>query len=267
MKTLRSISMRFARPALLLLAAAASIIVFQKTALAESIVPSVTINTSSSGEVTNSEVYSGLKLVILFTLLGFLPSLVMAATCFTRIAIVLSLTRQALGTVQTPPNQVLMGLSLFLTFAVMGPIFDQIYEKAVVPYADDQIGHKEALQAAFTPLRSFMLRHTRENDLNLFIEITRTPTPEDPESLGPSVVVPAFLVSELNSAFQIAFLIYLPFLILDMIISSVLTSMSMITLPPTVISLPIKLMLFVMIDGWHLIIGNLVKSYHVYGGG
>ena len=244
---------------------AATVAVFHSTAAAESLMPSVTINTSSSGEVTNSEVYSGLKLVILFTLLGFLPSLVMVATCFTRIAIVLSLTRQALGTVQTPPNQVLMGLSLFLTFAVMGPIFDQIYEKALVPYAEDQIGHKEAMQEAFKPLRGFMLRHTRENDLNLFIEITRTQTPEDPESLGPAVVVPAFLISELNSAFQIAFLIYLPFLILDMIISSVLTSMSMITLPPTVISLPIKLMLFVMIDGWHLIIGNLVKSYHVYG--
>ena len=256
---------RFWRPALIAAGLASFVAVFHSNALAEPIIQSVTINTSSSGEITNSEVYSGLKLVILFTLLGFLPSLVMVATCFTRIAIVLSLTRQALGTVQTPPNQVLMGLSLFLTFAVMGPIFDQIYEKALAPYADDQISHKEALQQAFMPLRTFMLRHTRENDLNLFIEITRTQTPEDPESLGPSVVVPAFLVSELNSAFQIAFLIYLPFLILDMIISSVLTSMSMITLPPTVISLPIKLMLFVMIDGWHLIIGNLVKSYHVYG--
>ncbi len=232
-------------------------------ASAESVLPSITINTSSSSSVTNSEIFTGLKLSILLSALAFIPSILMSVTCFTRIAVVLALTRQALGTAQTPPNQVILGLAVFLTFAVMGPIFNEIYTKAVVPYSEDQIGHAEAAQKAFEPLRTFMLRHTREADLSLFLEVTKTEPPESPELLGPSVVIPAFLVSELNSAFQIAFLIYLPFLILDMIISSVLTSMSMITLPPTVISLPIKLMLFVVIDGWHLIIGNLIKSYHV----
>lgn len=224
--------------------------------------PAITINTLSGNNVTNSEVYTGLKLMVLLSSLVFIPSLIMTATCFTRIAIVLSMTRQALGTAQTPPNQILLGLAMLLTFSIMGPIFTEIYDKAIVPYSEDQISHSEAFTKAFTPLRAFMLRHTREEDLNLFIEIAHQETPDSPEALGPTVVIPAFVLSELNSAFQIAFLIYLPFIILDMIISSVLTSMSMITLPPTVISLPIKLMLFVVIDGWHLIIGNLIKSYH-----
>lgn len=238
------------------------IITFPIHALADSFSPSLTINTSTSPEISNKEVFAGLKLAALLMSLTFIPSLIMTATCFTRIAIVLGIARQALGTAQTPPNQVVMGLALFLTFTIMSPTFEEIYSKAIVPYTEDQIGHQEALQLAFVPLKEFMLRHTREQDLALFVDITKQKMPESPESLGPTVVIPAFLISELNTAFQISFLIYLPFLILDMIISSVLTSMSMITLPPTVISLPIKLMLFVVIDGWHLIIGNLVKSYH-----
>jgi flagellar biosynthesis protein FliP len=230
---------------------------------AESLIPAVTINTSASKDVSNTEIYTGLKLTLLLSALVFLPSIIMTATCFTRIAIVLSITRQALGTAQTPPNQILLGLSLFLTIAIMNPVFQDIYANAIEPFTEDQIAPKEALQKAFDPLKTFMLRHTREQDLNLFMEITKTEGVQEPKDLGPTVVIPAFVLSELNSAFQIAFLIYLPFLILDIIISSVLTSMSMITLPPTVISLPIKLMLFVVIDGWALIIGNLVKSYHV----
>lgn len=238
------------------------IIIYPAQVNADALTPAITINTASSGKVTSSEIFTGLKLSLLITGLTFLPSLFMTATCFTRVAIVLSLTRQALGVAQTPPNQILLGLALFITFAVMAPTFTEMYENAFVPYSEDQIGTKEALDRAFKPLRAFMLRHTREQDLALFIDITKSQLPDSPESLGPQVVIPAFAISELNSAFQIAFLIYLPFLILDMIISSVLTSMSMITLPPTVISLPIKLMLFVIIDGWHLIIMNLVQSYH-----
>lgn len=229
---------------------------------ADGVVPTIQINTAAPGDMTSTEVYSGLKLALLLTALTFVPSILMTTTCFTRIAIVLALARQGLGLAQTPPNQVLLGLALFLTFAVMGPIFEEVYSNAIVPYSEDQIGHQEAYERAFKPLRGFMLRHTREQDLALFIDITKTEAPESPESLGANVIVPAFLLSELNSAFQIGFLIFLPFLILDMIISSVLTSMSMITLPPTVISLPIKLMLFVVIDGWSLIITNLVRSYH-----
>lgn len=232
-------------------------------ALGDPSVPTVAINMASSSSVSNQEVFSGLKIAFLVSSLVLIPSLIMSMTCFTRIAIVLGLARQALGTAQTPPNQVIVGLAMFLTFAIMGPVFSQIYQNSLLPYSEDQIGHAEAFDKAFQPLREFMLRHTREEDLALFLEVRRMEIPESPESLDPTIVVPAFIVSELNSAFQIAFLIFLPFLILDMIISSVLTSMSMITLPPTVISLPIKLMLFVIIDGWHLIIGNLVRSYHV----
>ncbi len=237
-------------------------ILFPALAYAEGVLPSVTINTSSSSEVTNSEVYSGLKLSFLVSSLVFLPSIVMTTTCFTRIAIVLAMTRQALGVGNTPPNQVLLALSLFLSFVVMEPVLNEIYTKAVVPYTEEQITHQEALKAAFSPLRSFMLRQTREQDLGLFLEITKTKKPETPADLSPLVVIPAFVISELNTAFQISFLIFVPFLVLDMIISSVLTSMSMITLPPTIISLPIKLLLFVVIDGWHLIIGNLIKTYN-----
>ena len=225
--------------------------------------PLLTINTNSNPEVSNLEVFSALKIAMLVSLLVLLPSLLMTVTCFPRIAIVLSMARQALGTAQTPPNQLIIGLALFLTMAIMGSTFERIYNEAVIPYADDQIGHGEALQRTYAPLRDFMLPHTRQQDLELFVEITKTKPPETPEELGANVVIPAFIVSELNTAFQIGFLIYLPFLILDMVVSSVLTSMSMITLPPTVISLPIKLILFVMIDGWSLIIGNLVASYHM----
>lgn len=238
-----------------------AIVLLPQCALAEVSIPAITINTSSKGGISEPEVWAGMKLAFLVSSLAFLPSLLMTMTCFTRIAIVLALTRQALGLMQTPPNQVLLGLALFLTFAIMGPVFNDVYQGAILPYSEDQIGTKEALEKGFKPLREFMLHHTRERDLDLFMEITHTENPGDPELLGPSVVVPSFLLSELSSAFQIGFLIFLPFLVLDMIISSVLTSMSMITLPPTVISLPIKLMLFVLINGWGLIIGNLVKGY------
>lgn len=225
-------------------------------------VPSISINTNADAEVSSGEVFSALKLALLVSSLVLLPSVLMTVTCFPRIAIVLGMARQALGTAQTPPNQVILGLALFLTFAIMGDTFNRIYKEAIIPYSDDQLTHSEAFKAAFAPLRDFMLPLTREQDLELFVEISKTPMPESPEQLSAVVVIPAFVVSELNTAFQIAFLIYVPFLILDMVISSVLTSMSMITLPPTVISLPIKLMLFVIVDGWSLIIGNLVNSYH-----
>ena len=230
----------------------------------QSFQPSLIINTVNGKGLSNSEVFTGLKLSLLLSLLTLLPSLILSITCFSRIAIVLSLTRQAIGTGQTPPTQVLVGLAMFLTVAVMNPVFEQVYTEAFVPYSEDQLTHEQALSKAFAPLRTFMLKQTRQEDLELFIEILRQDPPDSPEELGPSVVIPAFILSELNTAYQIAFLIFLPFLILDMIISSVLTSMSMITLPPTVISLPLKLMLFVLVDGWHLIIGNLVKSYTMH---
>ncbi len=244
-----------------LLVAALLLLICPNVSAAATINPSLTINTSKSTGISDTEVYSGFKLALFVSSLVFIPSLLMCMTCFTRIAIVLALTRQSLGLMQSPPNQVLLGLALFLTFAVMGPTFHEIYQNSFLPYSEDQIGTQEAIDKGFKPLREFMLKHTREQDLNLFMEIAKVDPPETPESLTPMVVIPAFLLSELNTAFQIGFLIFLPFLVLDMIVSSVLTSMSMITLPPTIISLPLKLMLFVVINGWSLIIGNLVKSY------
>ncbi len=238
---------------------------FPAVAAAEAFAPSITINTSSKGEMTNTEVYTGLKLSILLSAMVFIPTIIMTVTCFPKIAIVLALTRQALGIGQTPPNQVLLGLSLFLTFAIMSPVFQRIYQESIVPYTEDQIGNEDMLKKMYAPLREFMLPQTREKDIVLFTEITKSEIPESPEKIGATVLIPAFVISELSAAFQIAFLIYLPFLVLDLIISSVLTSMSMITLPPTVISLPIKLMLFVLIDGWGLILGNLVRTYTQYG--
>ena len=225
--------------------------------------PVVSFNTQGTTNFSKGDVYAALKISTMMSALVFLPSVLMAVTCFPRIAIILSTTRQALGTAQTPPNQVLIGLALFLTFAIMGPQFNEIYEKAFVPYSNDDLDVSGALKAGYEPLRKFMLPLTREDDLKLFLDITKIETPKSPEEIPASVLIPAFVVSELNTSFKIAFLIYVPFLVLDMIISSVLTSMSMITLPPTVISLPIKLLLFVMIDGWSLIISNLVKTYAV----
>lgn len=223
--------------------------------------PVVAFNTQTSSEFSKGDVYAALKISTMMSALVFLPSVLMAVTCFPRIAIILSTTRQALGTAQSPPNQVLLGLALFMTFAIMGPQFKEIYEKAYIPYSDDALSFSEAVEAGFAPLRKFMLPLTREDDLKLFIDITNSKTPDSPDNVSATILIPAFVVSELNTSFKIAFLIYVPFLVLDMIISSVLTSMSMITLPPTVISLPIKLLLFVMIDGWSLIISNLVKTY------
>jgi flagellar biosynthetic protein FliP len=189
--------------------------------------------------------------------------MILTMTCFTRIAVVLGMTRTALGTQSMPPNMIITGLALFLTMAIMNPIFVEMYEGGVKPFMDGQMDEKQAIEKAFSPLKKFLVRHAREKDLALFLDITKSPIPEDVQDVPFQVAVPAFVLSELNLAFQIGFLIALPFLVLDMVVSSVLTSMSMITLPPVVISLPLKLMLFVLVDGWHLIIGSLVATYHV----
>jgi len=184
-------------------------------------------------------------------------------TCFTRIAVVLSMTRTALGTQQMPPNIVITGLALFLTISIMNPVFQEMYAEGVAPYMDGQMDPSEAIRKVGEPLKRFLVNHAREKDLALFLEITRSEYPEEPEDVPFQVAVPAFILSELNTAFQIGFLVALPFLVLDMVVSSVLTSMSMITLPPVVISLPLKLMLFVVVDGWYLIVGSLVQTYQV----
>jgi flagellar biosynthetic protein FliP len=226
-------------------------------------VPDLSIKIGSSEVSSGGSVPAALKLAFLLSALAFAPALMLTMTCFTRIAVVLGMTRTALGTMTMPPNMVITGLALFLTFAIMQPVFGKMYADGFQPYMEGQMDEREALEKGFKPMKEFLVKHSRDKDIALFLDITKTEAPEDLDDIPFSVAVPAFVLSELNLAFQIGFLIALPFLILDMVVSSVLTSMSMITLPPVVISLPLKLMLFVIVDGWHLIIGSLVKTYTV----
>ena len=192
-----------------------------------------------------------------------MPAAILSTTSFVRIIIVLSILRQALGTAQTPPNQVLLGIALFLTFFVMSPVIEDIYETAAKPYIDNQISAEEAMSHAVTPLRRFMLNQTRESDLQLFTEISRRTDIESPDDAPMSIIVPSFMVSELKTAFQIGFLVFIPFLVIDLVVSSVLMSMGMMMLSPMLISLPFKIMLFVLVDGWALILGTLARSFFI----
>jgi len=203
-----------------------------------------------------------LELVALLTILSLAPSIVIMLTSFTRIAIVLNFVKQALGTQSAPPNQMVMGLSLFLTFFVMAPTFNRVNEEAIQPYLAHEIDYKEGLDKAIKPIREFMLRQTSEHDLALFIRAARLPNPNTIDDLGMWTIIPAFIISELKTAFIIGFLIYVPFLIIDMSIASILMSMGMMMLPPMMVSMPFKLILFVMVDGWNLIIQQLLLSFH-----
>lgn len=225
--------------------------------------PDISINVGGEQLLGGGTIASTLKLVFMISVISFAPALILTCTCFTRIAVVLSMTRTALGVQQMPPNLVITGMSLFLTAAIMSPVFNAGYKEGIVPFLDQQMDYSEAAEKAFKPLKHFLVRHSREKDLALFIDITKSELPASPSDVSMMVAIPAFVLSELNTAFQIGFLIALPFLVLDMVVSSVLTSMSMITLPPVVISLPLKLMLFVLVDGWHLIISSLVQTYRV----
>jgi flagellar biosynthesis protein FliP len=201
------------------------------------------------------------QIVALLTVLSLAPAILVTLTAFVRIVIVLSFLRQAVGTQSMPPNQVIVSLALFLTFFVMLPTLHEMNDQAVTPYQRNEIGDTEALRRAYDPLRRFMLRQTREKDLALFVGATGAPRPETAADVPPQALMPAFLISELKTAFQMGFLIYVPFLILDMVIASILTSMGMITLPPALISLPFKLMLFVLVDGWNVLTGSIVQSF------
>lgn len=247
----------------MLLLAAGHLLLPELAVGAESSLPDVSIKIGDADLSSDGSISAALKLVLLISAITFAPALIMTATSFTRIAVVLGMTRTALGTQQMPPNMVVTGLALFLTFAIMSPVFSEMYTEGVSPYMEGQMATSEAIEKAGAPLKKFLLTNTREKDIGLFLEITRTETPEEAKNIPFHVAIPAFVLSELNTAFQIGFLIALPFLVLDMVVSSVLTSMSMITLPPVVISLPLKLMLFVIVDGWHLIISSLVRTYQV----
>jgi flagellar biosynthetic protein FliP len=201
--------------------------------------------------------------LLFFTALSFIPAVLLLMTSFTRIVIVLSLLRQAIGTQAAPPNQVIIGLSLFLTFFVMGPTLDKIYAQAYQPYQAGQVNFEQALSEAEKPLRSFMLKQTRQSDLSLFAKMARIDPSVNMADVPFKVLVPAFVTSELKSAFQIGFLIFIPFLIIDMIVASVLMSLGMMMLSPVLVALPFKLMLFVLADGWNLLLGSLAASFVV----
>lgn len=213
-------------------------------------------------EATSPEqVSTALQVVFLLTILTLAPAILIMMTSFTRIAVVFSLLRNALGTQQMPPAQIIVGLSLFLTFFIMAPVFHQVNQKALGPYLDGKIGQTEFLKRAAGPIREFMFHQTRKKDLGLFMRIAGQARPFNKDDVPLTSLVPAFVISELKTAFTIGFLLYVPFLVIDMVVASVLLSMGMMMLPPVMVSLPFKLMLFVLVDGWYLIVGSLVKSF------
>jgi flagellar biosynthetic protein FliP len=222
-------------------------------------IPNIQITIGESGEPADLAVK--IKILLLITILSVAPTILIMLTSFTRMVVVFSFLRQAMGTQQMPPNQVLISLALFLTFFVMMPVWNEINEKALTPLLDKEIPYEIALDRAAQPLKAFMLKQTREKDLALLMNISQANKPQSASDVSLTTLVPAFVISELRVAFQIGFLIYVPFLILDMVVSCVLLSMGMLMLPPIMISLPFKLLLFVLVDGWYLIVGSLIRSF------
>ena len=214
------------------------------------------------GNSATQQTGTSLQILMLLTVLSLAPAVLMMMTSFTRIIIVLSFVRNALGTQQLPPNQVLVGLSLFLTFFIMTPTWNQINANAVQPYMKNQITQTEALVKAEEPIRMFMFKQTREKDLELFVGLSKMERPKTYRNVPTYVLIPAFVISELKTAFQMGFAIFIPFIVIDMIVSSTLMSIGMMMLPPMMISLPFKLLLFVLVDGWHLVVESLVTSFH-----
>lgn len=220
--------------------------------------PAVTSTPAGGGGTTYSLT---IQTLLLMTALTFIPAAVLMMTGFTRIIIVLSLLRHALGTQTSPPNQVLVGLALFLTFFVMSPVLDRVYSEAYLPLSENRINFMQAAERAAIPMRSFMLKQTREADLALFASIAKIEKIENPEDVPLRILVPAFVISELKTAFQIGFILFIPFLVIDMVVASLLMSMGMMMMSPVMVALPFKLMLFVLVDGWHLVIGSLMQSF------
>jgi flagellar biosynthetic protein FliP len=202
-----------------------------------------------------------MQIIFVLTILSIVPGILVLTTCFTRLAIVFSFLRHALGVQQTPPNQIIIGLALFLTFFIMQPVWQRIHQEAIIPYQQHEIAGEEFVKRGMKPLKDFMLKQTRQKDLALFVALAHQEKPQNADALSLTTVIPAFAISELKTAFQIGFVLYIPFIILDMVISSILLSMGMMMLPPVMISLPFKLMLFVLVDGWNLLVDSLVKSF------
>ncbi len=238
---------------------AGALLILALPSAAQTPLPKITIGVDQAG--SPQDVAVTIQILVLLTLLTLAPSILIMMTSFTRIVVVLHFIRQAIGTQQMPPNQVLIGLALFLTLFTMQKTIREIYDRAWVPYDKGQITIQEAYKAGQEPLKEFMLRQTREKDLALFAQMSDMPQPERPQDLPLTVIVPGFIISELRIAFQIGFLVYMPFLIIDMVVSSILMSMGMLMLPPIMISLPFKVLLFVLVDGWYLIVQSVVIGF------
>lgn len=215
----------------------------------------------NSDDNTPEATVGTVRLLILMTILTLAPSFLILTTCFTRIAVVLSFLRNALGTQQAPPNQLLIGLALFLTFFVMQPVYTQVMDEAITPFLEETISQEEAIDLAVVPMKEFMLKETREKDLALFLRASDSENVAEPMDLSLTTIIPAFAISELKTAFSIGFIIYIPFLVIDMVVASILMSMGMMMLPPVMISLPFKILLFVLVDGWYLVVESLLTSF------
>ncbi|NCB38232.1 MAG: flagellar biosynthetic protein FliP [Erysipelotrichia bacterium] len=222
-------------------------------------IPAISIQVDPSRE--RGQLGTGLQILILLTILSLAPSILIMLTSFTRTLIVLSFVRRALGTQQEPSNQIIIGLALFITFFTMSPVIDQVYQKGLKPYIDREINYVEAYNQSISPIRAFMFKHTRKTDLALFAGMEGGPKPQTKDDVSTLSLIPAFITSELRTAFQMGVVIYLPFLVIDMVVASLLMSMGMMMLPPVMISLPFKILLFVMVDGWNLVIRSIVLSF------
>ncbi|WHN66108.1 flagellar type III secretion system pore protein FliP [Cysteiniphilum sp. QT6929] len=242
---------------------AISFTLWSQHALANDLLQIPGLNLSLSSSASNhTQISTSLQIITLLTVLSLAPSILIMLTAFTRIVIVLSMLRHAFGLQQTPPNSVIISLSLFLTFFVMAPVFSQIYTQAAKPYLEEKLEAKPALDKAITPLRAFMIKQTQEDDMALILKLSHSAQPKTADDIPLYKLIPAFMLSELQTAFKIGFIIFLPFLLVDLLVAVILMSLGMVMLPPTTISLPIKILLFVLISGWDIVINALVGSFH-----
>lgn len=247
-----------------IVAIAAFVVLFTMPSLANSapLIPVPNVNIGVQAATEPKDVALSLQILLTMTVLTLAPSILVMMTSFTRIIVVLSFLRSALATQQMPPNQVLVGLALFLTFFTMSPYLEQANKNGLQPYIAGTINQETAMKETLKPMREFMFKQTRENDLALFVNLSEGPRPNSPEDVPTTTLIPSFIISELKTAFQIGFLIYIPFIVVDMVVASTLMSMGMMMVPPVMISLPFKLLLFILVDGWHLIILSLISSFH-----
>lgn len=236
---------------------ASCLFLFSSPALAQTL--SLDLGTEGGGTVTGRVI----QMIALLTVLSLAPSILIMMTSFTRVIVVLSFLRTAIGVQQTPPNAVMISLAMFLTFFIMAPTFQASYEVGIKPLMNEEIDEVQAFKKGIEPFQAFMLKHTREKDLELFMGLSKTKPPENPMALPIQIVIPAFMISELRRAFEIGFMLFLPFLIIDLVTSSILMSMGMMMLPPVTVSLPFKIMFFVLADGWYLIAGSLIQSFDI----